>query len=419
MWTKRETETYLFAEPHIFGGNLFTLASIITLGERRWDDLHLHPYSVPGRHLTTFDLSHLHQISYSSHMSSVIRACTEILALTPNLAHIKLPTGPTEPGLLPFDKLRLAPFANALKALEGLQVDYNTRLDDTGQDPLVVLLRHLPNLEMLSLDGPGDIPADTVWEEHKQVSLKLDKLRTLVLHGVKCGVLLNALTHSELPALQRLVLTSYHQHMQDLTHAFQQAHGLGILSLTYLATSEWPTVQSVPSSHTLDLHPNLMHLSFLIPNSLPHLNTILSSALPPATAHPLRSLTVPRWNGASKPSLHTGEYNIHSQPNCVRGPSRFLNSLVRQAPPKLTVLNVDGFRWVRAELGLRALMTGDSGEMRVWSEKLKQKGIEMRDVDGKGAPAIDWWLQVERRGRRTSYRTEQLAKGDQLDEDGG
>jgi len=423
--SQKETIKYLYAEPYIHADNLFPLASALIRGDRKWDDLHLHPHSVPGRYITTLDLSHLHDAYYSIHSTSITRACNDIFQLVPNLTHLKLPNEMT-----PFDLglISSPPFATSLKELEGLQVDYEESSDPkNGDDPVVRLLRCLPNLEVLSLHGPGDVEIGTQWEQSEQVTLKLDKLHTLILHGVKTGIALDMLIHAELPALRRLILTSYYQHSDDLTFDFQQAHGLDILSLTYLQTREWQYVQSVPASETLDWHPNLIHLSYLLPNNLSQLSNILSSASSGATLHPLRSLTLPKWNTTGTASPVPRWDQIAQAPIQPILPSqtlsdtssRFLRSLALQPPPNLASISIDGFRWVRAELGMRALMTGDSGEMRYWSDRLRERGMEMRDMDGRVAPLRDNVPVEQVRGRRRlSVRAERVAP-DELDEDGG
>lgn len=353
-----------------------------------------------------------------------MRAFMDILPLVPNLTHLRLPFR-----CAPFrlEELCLAPFAKNLKALELVDVEYGAILDDKGRDVNVLLLRHLPNLEVLSLNGPGDANGGTGWELRKQAPLKLDKLHTLILNGVKTGIVLDTLIDSELPALRRLILTSFHQRENDLTLAFQETHGHKILSLAYLPICK-PSLESHPPNETLDLHPNLIHLSYLIHDKPSHANVRLASTPFRSLPRSIRSLTLPKWNvaGTASPAIILDPENQETAhftwapPMTNDIPSRLLNMFLNDPLPDLKVINIDGFRWVRPELGARALMTGDSGAMRVWSDKFSEPGIEMRDMDGRTAPVLEFPMVEQVRGRRRpSVRAEHAVRADELDDDGG
>jgi hypothetical protein len=86
--------------------------------------------------------------------------------------------------------------------------------------------------------------------------------------------------------------------------------------------------------------------------------------------------------------------NIHSNTNgylsipinTSRTPNRFLSTILKSPPSQLKVMTIDGFRWVRPDLGRRALEAGNSGTMRNWAVEMETRGIEMRDMDGKVLP---------------------------------
>ena len=344
----------------------------------------------------------------------------EIFPLVPNLTYLKLPTGT----YMPLDELRRGPFTRRLKSLEGVQVNYDITLRN-GIDPVVKLLRFLPNLEVISILGPGDIDALALheMEEARQEPLKLDQIHTIIMIGVKSGLLLHTLTASDLPALRQIGLTSYTNCSDDLTYAFQAAHGEKIESLTYLHPREWPGHRALPPIDTFELHPTLDELSFLLPKDMDHLKELFNAC---PDDHPLRSLTLSKWTNTP-----TDRWEADPQTTGPTGnsPSSIIHSLIA-SPRHLESIVIDGFRWVRADLGVRALQTGDSREMRGWSEKLKLARVDLLDMDGKKQPILGGVTNggmgggviMEGRGRRRSshhWAEPMRYHSDRLDEDGG
>ena len=296
-----------------------------------------------------------------------------------NLQHLRLPNIP-----IPLAEIRRAPFARRLKVIEGLQVVYDEI------DPVLKLLQSLPNLEILSLTGPGNVDTEMF---DGSAELNLPKLHTLILNSVKSGQVLQSLIMSDLPQLRNLHLTSYAGCVGDLTVSFQQSHP-DVTDLTYLQPCEWPGFRSLPSLETIEMYPNLERLSYLISKDLGHLAEILDSP------HSLRQLRIPKW---TTPIQREGA-----------GSTALLDQII-QNPGRLERIIVDGFRWVRADLGMRALQTGDAGEMRRWSEKLKVVGIDLVDMDGKVAMSTVNVGYIEKGRRRSGVRY----VSDKLDEDGG
>lgn len=345
-----------------------------------------------------------------------------MLPLLPNVTHLVLPARSP----LRCDHIALAPFAKRLRCLQGLSVysfptsggpggGVNAHTS-RGGDPFVWLLRQLSNLEVLSIHGPGNTTIDTLFNTSLDPladsiepgnQLQLNRLHTLTLDGVKSGPLLRALTTSDLPSLRRLLLTSYHGLVGDETYQFQVSHGTKLLSLTYMNPHEWPTTEAIPPEETLELHPALLHLSFAFPHSFLQANLELATGLTGEMYrdHPLIAVTVPKWNEngtnqspAPTPSItpltqtilnNNGNGNGHHQSppiNTSRTPNRFLSTIVNSPPANLKVITIDGFRWVRPDLGRTALEAGNSGTMRNWAVELATRGLEMKDMDGKVLP---------------------------------
>jgi hypothetical protein len=424
---------YLYAEPAIRASNLLTLTAAVVNGDKKWSDINIHPHSLPGRYITTLDLSHLDDGYPSLHITTIHSALKALLPLLPNVRHLVLPARSP----LRCEDIGTAPFAKHLRCLQGLSVySFSTPAIRTGgKDPYVWLLGQLPNLEVLSIHGPGnttDIEAFVHDEENPLSGIELERLHTLTLDGVKSGPILRALTESELPSIRRLILTSYHNLIGDETYAFQTTHGPKILSLTYMHPHEWPTTEAIPPIETLELHPNLIHLSFVFPHTSLQSNLEIAQGLTGAqyASHPLRAITLPKWNentrNQSPSPVPSPAMTPHSQGhgdghgnttlsgllslpiNTSRTPNRFLSTILKNPPQQLKVITIDGFRWVRPDLGRRALEAGNSGTMRNWAVEMETRGIEMRDMDGKVLPqdssASSARMGESARGRRGDKR---------------
>ncbi|WVW85715.1 hypothetical protein I302_107753 [Kwoniella bestiolae CBS 10118] len=368
---------YLYSSPYL-STTLPALTSCVLSGDSKWSDINLHTFSIPGRFITLLDLT---TIPNTLHATEIRKACLALFPLLPNLTHLKL-----SPGELPFhlEEVGYAPFVKTLKCLEGVQVDVNVNED--GKDGLVELLKRTTNLEVLSVFGS---PAQRLEVELAEVqSLDLPRLHTLKMEDVKSGHLLNCLVSSDLPNLTRLSITP----LGDLTNTFQEIHGSKIRSLTYLQSKYdiWPFNTNgtilpnglIPCDKILDIYPNLQHLSFLIPD-YNQLELIISS-LRDSPSRPLSTLTIYKWQ--SSPSTSSADGQPISSRNGVDTLS-FLNGLARDPPRGLRRINLDGFRWVKLELGKIALDAGKSGQMRKIAEVLGKVGIELGDMVGRLSPA--------------------------------
>ncbi|ORY35464.1 hypothetical protein BCR39DRAFT_509859 [Naematelia encephala] len=388
---RKEASAYLYATPCITATNLPLLTEQVVRGDKKWTDIHLHPYSTPGRWIQTLDLSHLtDQGFFSPHPTTIARSMFALSSLCPNLKHLVLPLG-AEGG---WEEHVIRSCARGLKALEGVH-------ENTLAKVLRAESRCLKNLQVLSFvgaAGDGGYEGIGQWNNNQQEgSFKFDKLHTLILHNrVNDGPLLDALVDRELPQLKRLVITAYHQR----TRAIHETHGNQLLSLTFLPPIEYPIIRSLPPLDTLDLHPQLLQLGFLLYNQYSHLSGILARAH--ELHHPLHTLTITNWTIPGS------------------APHDFLADLVNRPPPHLKVLNIDGYRWVNAELGRTACMSGVSGEKRVWAERLAGAGIEVRDCEGRKMPCLGDVRDAEgERGRRRASFASPPKKRDQSQDDGG
>lgn len=395
---------YLYASPNITS-NLQQLTFSVLKGDAKWSDINLHTFSLPGRHVTTLDLSH---IPLEVHRTVVKQSCLALFPLLPNVAHLKL--GERETKCIPLEEIRWAAFAKGLKCLEGVWLDER---EGMGQK-LVGLLNKLPNLEVLGVVGPGIGVEPDEASEKRPLQLSLPKLHTLKMEGVPNGDLLSTLLTATLPSLTRLILTPTPLMPFDQSLALQTTFGPQIRSLTYLPPRGWPRADTTIPPDTLDIHPELVHLACL-DGDFEGLDVLLRS--PASTNHPLRVLTVPKWSpscnssnlSASPPVAPSNLFPSHlltpppSPPHqsptdsSLTGPA-FLRTLCSTAqsaqtthPGQTCGLNVkmiviDGFKWVKPTLGRAAMGAGQSGEMRYWSGVLARKGIQLNDMEGETAP---------------------------------
>lgn len=359
----------------------------------KWDDTRLHPHSVPGRYISTLDLSTLSDGYFGPHVTSLSKACAVLLPLLPNLQHLKLPGG-TGWGIIPCQTILDSPFVSRLRALEGVQI---SDLEDGGD--ICRLLGSMTRLEMLSILGPGSsiFTSPPPTSSH---SADLRYLHTLTLDGVQRGPVLSLLIHSELPSLRRLLITSYNETISDLTTLFLSTHGHKLLSVTFLPTREWPTIHPTPPLNILTLCPNLDELVILIPNSALQKKMELARGLTGelAKGHSLRKLTLPKWLDRVSASPNASPIPLSSTLNQagtgerrrVRPPSGnpFLATILLSPPPNLRQIRIDGFSWVSPRLGRAAQHAGAGGETRTWAGYAERRGIELVDGEGKTMPSV-------------------------------
>ena len=362
--------------------------------------------------MTTIDLSTLHLGETTLHSTVLASSCSIIFSLVPYLQHLELPAG-----LLPASLLEVtqAAFAPRLKLLFGLEVDYESHEDIHGLPRSVAtdLVRRLPSLELLGLLGPGHMPnAQASFDRlANPPKLCLDRLHSLFLQDINTGLELVSLIDADLPSLRRLYITSFHRCVPDLTQRFQEAHGGDVQSLVYLPQGHLRDPRrTTPPAQTLEWHPNLTHLA-TCGRSLQMLTTCPSTSLkhlgipkPKSTDHTAAATDV-------DPTEVTLQHLTQTHGN---GPS---------------IVTLDGCRWVKPHLGETAMLTGDSGKMRRWAERLRVAGIELRDMDGRPAPnlgklgsssgSLSGFVGTDRsRRRRSSEYKKARTRPEKLEEDG-
>lgn len=397
--SQAEVSSYLYAQPLLHSFNLFPFVEQVVRGDRLWSDIHLHPHSTPGRWVHMLDISPFRN---DGTIAGTQRALTELLQRAPNLQHLKVDQ---VFGMLDWRSVT----KEGLKCLEGIGVDSVWPL----QLSFLKLLVGTKGLEVLRIYGRG-VSSETPRRSQHHMELvdrlQFDHLHTLTLQQVKTGAVLPELIAADLPQLQRLALMPYCGVEGDLTYALEEAHGAKILSLTYLGSNEWPRIRTALPERTLELYQNVVHLAWLIPNSYDHLANVLTST-GSDNSHPLRTLIIPKWTSNASPT-----------PGARNTPVELFSQLLTCPPPNLKRVIIDGYRWVNPELGARALMTGASGEMRYWAEKLGVKGIQLQDMERRGMPVVAKSGEVGRRRRRSSVRAGDgmsVSVEDRGDEDGG
>lgn len=383
---------YLYAEPQLTGENVALLAHAVVTGDRKWSDINLHPHSVPGRWITTLDLSRLDPgaLYLGADATVVTQALEALLELTPCVVHLRLP-----PSGVSLTDLRHSPCMRTVRALEGVHLR-----NEADEEAAIRLLRATKSLEVLGLVWVGnraeeDEQLDLDEEEDDEVKpqLSLPNLHTLTFKNGNPGQLLCALTLANLPRLTRLVTSPYAPsllvHGDDAkrggVRAFQAWHGDTIRSLTYVAVPDFPRRDLLPLPDTLSLHPNLEHLHLAMPHRLLHDSASLAPAL---FSRRLSVLSVPRWPRVTQTDASTSPHHTEPQDGRPQG-NNFLFSLAESGPKKVDKVVVDGFTWVPPSLGRWAADSGDCAMMRRWAAWLSSRGIELLDQDGAGIPAYE------------------------------
>ncbi|WVQ74879.1 hypothetical protein IAR50_004486 [Cryptococcus sp. DSM 104548] len=395
---------YLYASPHITD-NLSSLAQVILRGDAKWSDINIHQYSLPGRYLTTLDLSHLPPEfdRYAPGPIATRQAVLSIFPLLPNVVHLKLGEKDCR-RVVPLEEIGYSAFASRLQSLEGVWVDER---DSSGVD-LVRLLRRLPSLQALSVSGPGIAIEPPDLGDAKPLSLP--KLHSLKLEGTPSGYFISTLLCASLPSLTRLALTPTPLLPNDQSLSLQRCLSSQILSLSYLSPRGWAKADWCIPSETLEIHSNLIHLAVL-DQDYEGLDILLRSSS--ARGHPLKALTVQKWSpstfpsptlslSSSSPTAASSMFPLSpppsppltgsSSPSSRNSGPAFLRTMLSQhspAPKGLKTVTVDGFKWLNPSLGVVAMQAGQMGEMRYYANQLSsQKGIELRDMEGEKVPAL-------------------------------
>jgi hypothetical protein len=274
--------------------------------------------------------------------STDIHAClAQALPLLPFLESLNLPNR-TAMSRRVLEVLTSRDGAENLRIVRGLTIT-------NANDLFLQWLRASPNLEDLEIGirphEDEDLPSLPVY-----ISASLLRLHTLIISTLPSSCLAYILCSAELPSLRDLTLP-------PCPHAsfILEAHGANLQTLTFESDhSSWPPVRYTTPSSLLHLCPSLLSLTLTYP--LPALS------FPSSPSHLLQSLTIPapRQDHAF---LNLVESNLHLLPS-------------------LKTLRARDVRWLKLNLGGRAMEAGIQGELQLWKKRLGKKGIKLLDADG-------------------------------------
>jgi len=251
-------------------------------------------------------------------------------------------------------------------------------------------------------------------EEHDLASpvFSLLKLHTLSLIATPVSLLFGA----SLPNLTNLTITSYHSEEVDEqtlaaqalgfvtenggpdwlggfpgpqphphqtpshTSSFLQKHGANLRKITLLSAPDWPPIPFNPPRDLLTLCPMLEELTFTADKRALDDGSLQLDL--PATAHPLRTLTLGRPNEELLQCLETAlRTNAEpTSPTTLSGRSPIANTRQASLLPNFSLVKFTSVKWLKL-VSLRAQSTGTSGGMRQWKAALRRYGIRVVDAD--------------------------------------
>lgn len=362
-------------------------------GDRKWSDINLHPHSVPGRWITTLDLSRLDPgaLYLGAGAATVTSALSALLELTPSVVHLRLP-----PSGVSLQDLRHSSCMRNLRALEGVHL-----CSAEDEVDAVRLLRATRRLEFLGLVWVGVRPEAEEEEESgpekTKLQLNLSSLHSVTFVNPMAGPLLAALTVADLPNLTRWVTSPYSSHLIVHTddprrggpRAFQAYHGHKIRSLTFVAVPDYPRRDLLPAADSLTMHPHLEHVHLALPHRLLHDHRSFASAF---FNRRVPVLTIPRWPRVVQNEASVSPHIAHEPQDGRPQGNAFLYELAQGGGAKgrrVDKVVVDGYTWVPPSLGRWAAESGDCAMMRTWAHWLAGRGIELLDQDGAGIPAYE------------------------------
>lgn len=317
-----------------------------------------------------------------------------LFPLLPHLEVLILPaTIPVAPSTL--RALQSAPCRSRIKVIRGLVLTQaveampftKTASSDAASDldSMVAFLRSFPNLRDVFLKGYGDFDPGLSINHNPQPDLDLQHVESLTLHGIKSGLFIGALCQQSrsLPSLRHLDLTCYANQHDDMTLDLLRVHGHKLHSLTLRAPTDWPPLRIPPPFEILSLCPRLQSLRYLDSNTLPPIKTFEDLALPfTASQHlSLRHLSISKWSTA--PAFRDGPH-----PPSTGQFERLIETLIRNLPPNLEDVTVEGFTWLRKPLGKAGMSAGVNGVCRRLGGALALRGVRMLDKDGTERPDI-------------------------------
>jgi len=407
---QREARRFLYRDPHLPSLDYFSsLAQSLLRADKQWDDLRSSPHSLPGAFVQTLDLSHIASASATTSDAAFnpwrfTSTLSTILPLIPNLRRLVLPA-PESYMLGATTLLRLLDKADfqpaSLRELENLPVFANGLVTHEGLDPVVELLLAMPNLERLGVVGGGTLDfadggagaqAAGLNPDDQPLPVNLPRLASLSLRGIPAGLLLQTLLASDLPALRKLEISSYHTHPGELTTALLQAHGSKLATLAFLPLPDFPALHFALPESTLDLCPSVGSLTFQsLPNNVaPPAGTFFASRRPGSLT--IRHLTLPRPPRTSS-TTYADLLDFLLEGGSVATPG---SRPVVALPSLETVAISPGFLWVPAipqpgaamSVSSAAANAGLNGLIRQYAVRLGRRGVRVLDARGRACPGL-------------------------------
>ncbi|KAL5640367.1 hypothetical protein ACGC1H_007583 [Rhizoctonia solani] len=388
-------------------------ADTLANADAKWDSIRRIPYSAPGRWVQSLSLAQLAPCSSLAVDSKLVRA----LPIMPFLTTIELD------GRYVMSWRVAALIPRSLKVLRGIRVKEELRfegLKSSEEDALTALVRSLPSLEELSVEGPGlDIEENEIFEDEgpldsrqTQAHIELPNLKYLTLLDCPYTPIYRMLIMASLPALRDLTLTTTPTIQvappdpeQDAAHApvvdftafsqptptsrFLAHHGSTVHRLSLVPGRQWPPSPAPAPEDLLLQCPEVRELTLCMP--LP------SRLLPPESARArgvapvsplLARLALSPEPGArpltppSPSSAPTSSYPLTTLIIPVPTHS-FLTCLTNVSLQNLREVRFSSAKWLRKGMGKTAQGAGVNGEMMRWRRELKRGGIKVLDSEGK------------------------------------
>ncbi|QRW22316.1 dUTP diphosphatase [Rhizoctonia solani] len=388
-------------------------ANTLANADAKWDSIRRIPYSTPGRWVQSLSLAQLAPCSSLAVDSNLVRA----LPVMPFLTTIELD------GRYVMSWRVAALIPRSLKVLCGIRVKEEIRfegLKSSEDDALTALVRSLPLLEELSVEGPGlDIEEDEVFEDEGPEESRtnwdqalLPNLKQLTLLDCPYTPIYRMLTRASLPALRDLTLTttptiqveapgpepgaapapttdfSAFNHSTPTT-VFLEHHGSQVHRLSLVPTQQWPPAPAPAPEDLLLQCPEIRELTLCMPLPLRLLPPESSKPRGAAPVSPLLArLALSPEPGARPPTppppstSPTPSYPLSTL--IIPVPTHaFLACLTSPSLQNLREVRFSSAKWLRKGMGRTAQGAGVNGEMMRWRRELKRGGIKVLDSEGK------------------------------------
>ncbi|KAJ1302785.1 hypothetical protein OPQ81_003092 [Rhizoctonia solani] len=389
-------------------------ADTLANADAKWDSIRRIPYSAPGRWVQTLSLAQLTPCSSLAVDSNLVRA----FPIMPFLTTIELD------GRYVMSWRVAALIPRSLKILRGIRVKEEIRFEGlkrSEDDALSALVRSLPLLEELGVEGPGlDIEENEVFEDEgpegsqsTRAQVNLPNLQRLTLLDCPYTPIYRMLTGASLPALRNLTLTTtptvqaappepepgvVQAPIVDYTaftpptptSIFLAHHGNTLHRLTLVPTQQWPPAPAPAPDDLLLQCPELRELTLSMPlpsRLLPPEPTKSRGATPVSPL--LARLALSPEPGARPPTpppppstTPTPSYPLATL--TIPVPTHaFLACITNTSLQNLREVRFSSAKWLRKGMGRTAQGAGVNGEMMRWRRELKRGGIRVLDSEGK------------------------------------